>query len=367
MRTSGLVVGLLLLALGQAPAASADLASLTASCQAKDALDNDTSTTTLPFTFCDDGVPAAAGGATPNPTAQSAIKVPSAYNGITGLPGTNAGEAVPGEDPLDNTVALDADLSLPDPAQNPMPVGGYPLVVMMHGCCSGSKASWEGSTIDPGGAENWHYNNAWFASRGYVVLTYTARGFVDSTNHGSTGETQLDSARYEINDYQRLAALLADQTDLDPTTGGNQIVDPAKVVPTGGSYGGGFTWLALTDPTWQSPGGKNMQVVAAATKYGWTNLVESLVPRGDDLRDALPETDPTTVKNRLKTEPGFPKRSINLALYGSGKGTLPPGGSHTTFPPAIDQAQLCLTSFDPFESNPLCTSTLQTELGRFID
>lgn len=356
-------------ALVWAPAASADLPTLLSACQAKDASTG--GGPALPYTFCDDGVPEASGGATANPLAQSAVKVPSAYAGITGLPAPDTSVSVPGAGP-DNTVALDVDVSLPDPVKNAMPADGYPLVVMMHGCCSGSKKSWEGATIDPGGAENWHYNNAWFASRGYVVLAYTARGFVDSKNHGSTGETQLDSAKYEINDYQSLAGQLVDKGDLDPDPAPGAVVkvDPQKIVPTGGSYGGGFTWLALTDPTWNSHpglGGTPMKVAAAATKYGWTNLVESLVPRGDDTRDSLPETDPTVVKNRLKTEPGFPKRSINAALYGSGKGLLPPGGSHTTFPPAIDQAQACLTSTDPFEANPLCTSTLNTELGRFID
>jgi dienelactone hydrolase len=361
------MVGVLGALLGaHAPAASADLASLTAACQPRDALDNDNTTRTLPFTFCDDGRPSAAGGTTPNLTAQSAIKVPSAYSGIAGLPGTDAAEAVPGEDPVDNTVALDVDLSLPDPSTLPATGDKYPVVVMMHGCCSGDKTSWEGSTIDPGGPENWHYDNAWFASRGYIVVNYTARGFVDANGHGSTGETQLDSGRYEINDYQSLAGQLADTGDLDPGPGVVK-VDPQRIVPTGGSYGGGFTWMALTDPTWDSPAATPMRVVAAATKYGWTNLVESLVPRGDDLRDALPETDATKVKNLLKVEPGFPKRSINAALYASGKTGVPPGTAHTTFPAAIDQAQLCLTSTDPFESNPLCASTLQTELGRFID
>ena len=349
------------------PSASADLPSLLGACGPRDALDDDNATRTLPYTFCDDGVPAAAGGGTPNPTAQSAIKVPSAYGGITGLPAPAASEAVPGEDPVDNTVALDVDVSLPDPAKYPVAGGRYPLVVMMHGCCGGSKTGWEGRTIDPGGAENWHYNNAWFASRGYIVLTYTARGFVDASNHGSTGQTELDSARYEINDYQHLAGQLADAGDLLPGAGEVR-VDTDRVVPTGGSYGGGFTWLALTDPAWNSPGGAPMKVVAAATKYGWTNLVESLVPRGDDLRDALPETDPEKMKATIKSQVGVPKRSINAALYASGKTGVPPAASpHTTFPPAIDQAQLCLNSSDPFESNPLCTGTLQNELGRFID
>ncbi len=346
--------------------ASADLTTLlsTANCSAKDALDGDTANgTTLGFTFCDDGVPSS-GGATPNLGGVKAVEVPAAYANGSGLPAKDpvAAAQVPGNSA--GNVALDVDVTLPraDTSSNDK----YPVVVMMHGCCSGNKTSWEGSTIDPGGAENWHYNNAWFASRGYIVVTYTARGFVDNQNRGSTGETQLDSAKYEINDYQSLAGQLVDKGDLDPGLGTVK-VDPQRIVPTGGSYGGGFTWLALTDPTWNSPGSIPMKVAAAATKYGWTNLVESLVPRGDDMRDSLPETDPTVVKNRLKTEPGFPKRSINAALYGSGKGVLPPGGSHTTFPTAIDRAQVCLTSFDPFESNPLCTSTLNTELGRFID
>ena len=136
------------------------------------------------------------------------------------------------------------------------------------------------------------------------------------------------------------------------------------MVPTGGSYGGGFTWMALTDPTWQSPGGKSMKVVAAAAKYGWTNLVEALVPRGDDRRDALPNTNPAT---QVALPTGFPKRTINNALYASGKTGVPPGTPHTTFAADIDAAQACLSSADPYESNPLCASTLATTLPRFIN
>jgi hypothetical protein len=268
------------------------------------------------------------------------------------VPGNSAGD-----------VALDVDLSVPDPVRHPVPTAGYPLVVLMHGCCSGSKTGWEGKTIDPGGNENWHYNNAWFASRGYVVINYTARGFVDGSNRGSTGETQLDSDRFEINDYQHLAGRLADIGDLNPSTPEAERVNPSRVVPTGGSYGGGFSWMALTDPTWESPAGKDMKVVVVAPKFGWTNLVESLVPNGMDLRDALPPTDPA----QARTPIGFPKRTIVAALYGSGKTGIPPGGPHTTFPPEIDQALTCLQSSDPYELNPLCATTLATTLPRFIE
>ena len=116
---------------------------------------------------------------------------------------------MPGADANGN-IALDVDVSLPDPSFS-KPRGGYPLMVMMHGCCAGNKTSWEAPTIDAAG-EKWHYNNAWFASRGFVVVNFTARGFVNGPptlspvgptpgERGSTGETQLDSRRYEINDY----------------------------------------------------------------------------------------------------------------------------------------------------------------------
>jgi len=364
MRTSGLLCGAALacVALAGAPPASADLPQLLATCADKDALDDDTANgRELPYAFCDDGVPGA-GGTTPNVGADKAVAVPAAYTGA-GQPAKDmaASLLVPGSDPAGD-VALDVDLSLPDPDRHPVPADGYPLVVMMHGCCSGSKTGWEGRTIDPGGSENWHYNNAWFASRGYVVLTYTARGFVDGSNRGSTGQTQLDSDRFEINDYQHLAGRLADTADLNPATPEAERVDPRRVVPTGGSYGGGFSWLALTEPNWQSPGGKAMEVVAVATKYGWTNLVESLVPNGADLRDALPPTDPA----RAATPLGFPKRTIVAGLYASGKTGVPPGSPHTTFDSEIDQALACLQSADPYEQNPLCATTLAVTLPRFL-
>src|SRR6185295_7758117 len=103
--------------------------------------------------------------------------------------------------------------------------------------------------------------------------------------NGSTGETQLDSRRFEINDFQYLAGLIAD----DPFFH----VNARKVVATGGSYGGGFSWLALTDPIWQSPGGAAMKLAAAAPRYGWTDIIYSLIPTGRHFQspDRLPAFD----------------------------------------------------------------------------
>ncbi len=344
-----LLGGLIGVVVGATPA-SADLASLKEACSQRDALDNDTSNgVTLPFTFCDDGVPPT-GGRTPNEGAVDAVAVPQKYAGYEGLPAKTTPDPGAGADE-DGNIALDVDVSLPDPSLNPPPPKGYPLIVMMHGCCSGKKSDWEAPTIDVGG-EKWHYSNAWFAARGYVVLTYTARGFVNRENRGSTGETQLDSRLYEINDYQYLAGLLAD----DPYFN----VNPRKVVVTGGSYGGGFSWLALTDPTWTSPGGTSMRLAAAAPKYGWTDLVYSLVPTGKHYRKRLPAID-----GRDSLEPlGFPKKSIVAGLYAAGNAAAV---DHTTFPEWIHEAFSCLESSDPYETNPLCLRTVTEIAQSFIN
>jgi dienelactone hydrolase len=253
-------------------------------------------------------------------------------------------------------IALDVDISMPSTAA---PAGGYPVLVFMHGCCSGDKTSWEATSFDAGG-EKWHYSNAWFASRGYVVLTYTARGFVNGENNGnrgSTGEAQLDSRRFEINDYQYLAGLLADDSFFN--------VNPQRVVTTGGSYGGGFSWMALTDPLWTSPGGTAMKLATVAPKYGWTDLVDSLVPTGRHFQE--PDHLPAFDGSDSISPAGIPKRSINAALYDSGKTGIPPGSPHTTFPAYIDDSFACLSSTDPFESNPICANVIQNTLPSFIN
>ena len=297
--------------------------------------------TTVPesYTFCDDGVPNA-GGLVPNIGGLSAVTVPAKYggDGFTGLPAQAADAAtVPGADAT-GKLALDVDISYPASGAGP-----FPLLVFMHGCCSGDKTSWEskgtaGTRFDAGG-ELWHYSNAWFASRGYVVINYTARGFVNQQNNGSTGQTQLDSRNYEINDYQDLSCQVTQLFNGSPTL---PDVDPSKVVPTGGSYGGGFSWLALTDPKWncatEGAAGVNMGLAAAAPRYGWTDLVYSLVPTGTHFGEPgnLPDVNgcdsgPVQVNGSACPAPqtpyGLPKRSILNVLFASGTVGLPPGFS----------------------------------------
>jgi acetyl esterase/lipase len=313
------------------------------------------------FRFCDDGVPSA-GGRTPNPGADRALAVPAAYAGTAGLPPLDpaAAAAIPGS--ADGTVALDVDVSLPDPERHPKPAGGYPLIAVMHGCCSGSKRSWEADGFDAPG-ERWHYNNAWWAARGYVVLTWTSRGFVNGSGHGSTGEIHIDAQPYEINDFQHMVGQLVD----DPFFG----VDPQRIVVTGGSYGGGFTWGALVDPTWKSPGGRDVSLVAAAPKYGWTDLLASLTPTGRHFYDEgpPPATDGSDSGYGEGQKVGIPIRTIVSVLFLSGDlgfPSPPPNNSHTTFPEFIRQAFYCTQSTYPAETNPLCDVARSTTLPAFF-
>lgn len=351
-----------------APAGAVIPASLTGAC-------TQDSTAPEDYFFCDDGIPNA-GGLLPNLTGAAAVTVPAKYGGdtYTGLPPGAGAPTDPGADPTGN-VALDVDVSYPNPADFP---GPRPLLVFMHGCCSGSKSSWE-STDTPGtrfdsGGELWHYNNAWFASRGYVVLNYTARGFVNGQNRGSTGQTQLDARNYEINDYQSLACQF---TQAFNSSGTLPDIDPSKVVATGGSYGAGFSWMALTDPVWNCAGagapGINMKLAAVAPKYGWTDLANSLVPTGfhSPRPGNLPDPsgcDDGPVQGSGAACPGTPnpvgiaKRSIVSALFASGAA---PGIAHTTFPPSIVSTFACTQGPDFTAQGANCPG-VTTTLSDFI-
>ena len=335
----------------------------------------------IPALRCNDGVPAV-GGTTPNTTGASAVTVPGKYDGYVGLPAQDCAAAcIPGA-AADGTIALDVDVTLPT---SPPPAGGSPMVVMMHGCCSGDKTSWQANTFDAGG-ERWHYSDAWFAARGYVVVTYTSRGFVNSQNRGSTGQTELDSRSFEINDYQHLACQVIGASngagqafdDVTPVE-----IDPDRVVTTGGSYGGGFSWMALTDPKWTctadtGAGGVSPSLAVSAPKYGWTDLVYSLVPTGLHSQDpgSLPATNGCDSGPRQPdgspcpgpaNPVGIPKQSINAALYASGKTGVPPlTSNHTTFPPKIDEGIACLEGPYPADFNPACANTVNNLLPEFL-
>lgn len=355
-------------------------------CALKDASGATETAPELPYVFCDDGLPPRGGGS-------AGIPVPVKYaadadgDDYTGLPAPANQEEVDTADADEdlqpeegNRITLDVDITLPpskkvltefglEAPQLARPKGGHPVIVLMHGCCGGNKTSWEATSVDAA-RELWHHSNAWWASRGYVVVNYTARGFRNSEERGSTGTTQLDSRRYEINDYQYLIGLLADHDAARRAEGKSPVFDinPRKVGAVGGSYGGGFTWLALTDPTWKSPASSiSMKVAAAVTKYGWTDLVESLVPSGHyndwratstgGLKSAIAPTDPQKAPSLNPV--GVEKQSIVSGLYASGNLR---NGNHTTFPAYMNEAYARLQVGEPYDEDP----TLEPIFESFI-
>jgi ABC-2 type transport system ATP-binding protein len=167
-----------------------------------------------------------------------------------------------------DAVQLDTTTYVPASASAAHPV---PAVVLAHGF-GGSKDSVAGDARD-------------LAGRGYVVLTYSARGF-----GRSTGEIGLDDPRFEVADLSTLIDRLAARTDVQQDRPG----DP-RVGVAGASYGGGLallgaaydhridaivpqiTWNSLSSALFPSQSGVYENPTPAATpKYGSTGVYKKM-------------------------------------------------------------------------------------------
>ena len=185
---------------------------------------------------------------------------------------------------------LDTDLTLPATSGGPLP-----LLVMLHGW-GDSKTQFEATGLAGNGTNTWHWNNAWFAAHGFAVLNYTARGFYrscgkdpsagysyasDPACQGRASWTHLADRRWEIRDTQYLTGLLVDAG----------VANPAQVMVTGDSYGGGQSWLLALGQgkvmlqngkliPWRSPDGVAIRLAAAVPQFPWTDLAQALVDNG---------------------------------------------------------------------------------------
>ena len=131
----------------------------------------------------------------------------TAQDGVRFCPTTDLASRVPSWD----GVPLDVDVTLPPSGEGP-----FPTLLLLHGLGL-TKASLEGPGGDP------HYNNVFFARRGYAVVTPTARGFGNSCGVPASrtagcehGWTRLGDIRYEVRDMQYLTGLLVDQGIAEP-------------------------------------------------------------------------------------------------------------------------------------------------------
>jgi dienelactone hydrolase len=190
-----------------------------------------------------------------------------------------------GEVPSFDGSKLDVDLTLPAAGT----ASPHPLIVLFHGF-GNNKHEWESTRDEGDGGDKYHWNSHWFATHGYYVLTYTARGFRDegpsrndqpATPSGTSvdapsGTIHLKSREFEIRDSQWLAALVA---------ASYSDVDPAKLAVSGGSYGGGESWLLASQAEWTAPHAQDaalpvLRLQVAVPKYPWTDLAYSLAPNG---------------------------------------------------------------------------------------
>jgi predicted acyl esterase len=207
-----------------------------------------------------------------------------------------------GQIPSFDGIRLDTDLSFP-----PAATTARQTIVMLHGW-SQDKTTWEANSKAGDSPDRWHWNNVWFVSHGWVVVNYTARGFKQSCGTSDPdpncdhGYTHLADRRFEGRDSKFLLGRLVDAG----------IADPDRLVATGGSYGGGQSWLLATSLPWTSPDGRSLQLRAAVPKYPWTDLLSSLAYNGR-------ATD-RTARQRSHTRPiGVPKQSYIDALYAAGR------------------------------------------------
>ena len=208
-----------------------------------------------------------------------------------------------GKIPSFDGLGLDTDISIPLDAKRPAPT-----LAMLHGW-SQDKTFWEADTTAGDGAGTWHWNNVWFASNGWVVVNYTARGFQQSCgmtdqdlNCTPNGYTHLADRRFETRDSQTVLGKLVDAG----------IADPKELASTGDSYGGGQTSLLATSLPWRSPKGSTLQLAAGVPMYGWTDLLDSLSPNGR----ATPAVDQSGLHN---VPFGIAKASYISGLYAVGR------------------------------------------------
>src|SRR2546423_161851 len=208
-----------------------------------------------------------------------------------------------GEIPSFDGIGIDTDLSIPAGATKPLPT-----ILMMHGW-GGDKTDWEATKRAGGSPDQYHWNNVWFVSRGWVSVNTTARGFQESCgqqdqdSNCSNGYTHLSDRKFETRDSQIILGKLVDAG----------IAAPKKLAATGGSYGGGQSWLLATSLPWKSPKGARLQLAAAVAKYPWTDLLDSLAPNGRATPAA--KQDPATHLNPF----GIPKESYIDGLYAVGR------------------------------------------------
>jgi len=191
-----------------------------------------------------------------------------------------------GAEPDGTPVQLDVSVFTPGTA------GRHPAIVLAHGF-GGTKADSASSA-------------RLFAADGYVVVTYTARGF-----GASGGRIHLDAPAYEVADASKLIDMLATRRDVQLDGPGDPHVGVA-----GASYGGALALLAA---------GYDRRVDAVAAAITWNDLTQALFPQSALAAGTQPATPAGAV---AASQPGVFKQRWASLLFGDGAGaSLSAGGN----------------------------------------
>src|SRR4051794_39112653 len=205
---------------------------------------------------------------------------PGTAAAATGVRTVDERVEVPAGPGLPGVVALDTRLYLPA-------VTPAPAILVAHGF-GGTKAS-----VDADARA--------LAGRGFVVQTWSARGF-----GASGGRIALDAPDYEVADARALVDRLATRPEVVQDGPG----DP-RVGVTGGSYGGALSLLLA---------GYDRRVDALAPVITWNDLGQALFPNAA----APPGTVPADTPARGAFAPdGVFKRGWAGVFFSAG---LSPGG-----------------------------------------
>lgn len=206
----------------------------------------------------------------------------------------------------DHQTTIDTRLYVPDNATAATP---QPAILITHGFGLTKLA---GEVVA---------NATFLARHGYVVLTYTAQGFGQST-----GCVTLQSRTYDVKDAKQLITKVLEAR---PEVKGD--AKGALVGMTGGSYGGGIQAnVAQADP----------RIRAINPGRTWNNLAYSLNPN-----NYVAPGDPTGLSHELN-EQGVFKQEWTSLFFASGNGN-PVGGVPPTGTPAGTCPQDKLASGDP--------------------
>ncbi|HEV7461690.1 MAG TPA: CocE/NonD family hydrolase [Solirubrobacteraceae bacterium] len=228
-------------------------------------------------------------------------------------------------------VPLDVDVTLPARGNGP-----FPTLVMLHGF-GGEKNDFE-AINDTGTqlpnhpqAQLYHWNNTFYAHRGYLVLNYSARGFGNSCGHPASrtpgscdrGWTRVFDQRFEVRDTQVLLGRLVDAGLAKPgalgvtgiSSGGIQSLELAFLRNQIRTPSGGFA-------PWRSPRGRALSMTSAFPRWMGSDLTDALLPNGRQLDFRVPapsSLSPIGVENKSFV--------TGLSALGQANGYVAPKGA----------------------------------------